>query len=114
MRRMTLERAMHLAGDDPMHVDAAFEAFSPSATASSLSRCADALQRLAARAPLAALSNGNADLVRIGVHTHFAFQLGGANTACPSRPSASSTLPARAWARRRTTCSTWVTTSTWT
>ena len=77
------------AGDDPCHVDAAFEAFFaernrvefyPDALA--------ALQRLAARVPLAALSNGNADLARIGVHTHFAFQLGAREHGAP-KPAAS-------------------------
>ena len=89
MRRMTLEHAMRLSGDDPTHVDAAFEAFFaernrvefyPDALA--------ALQRLAARVPLAALSNGNADLARIGVHAHFAFQLGAREHGAP-KPSAS-------------------------
>src|SRR5690606_11824056 len=36
----------------------------------------DALDRLAARVPLAALSNGNADLQRIGLMHVFRFQLG--------------------------------------
>jgi putative hydrolase of the HAD superfamily len=89
MRRMTLERAMRLAGDDPVHVEAAFEAFFaernrvefyPDALA--------ALQRLSTRVPLAALSNGNADLARIGVHAHFAFQLGAREHGAP-KPSAS-------------------------
>jgi len=38
--------------------------------------------------PLAALSNGNADLARIGVHAHFAFQLGAREHGAP-KPSAS-------------------------
>jgi len=77
MRRMTLARAMELAGDDPALAEPAFEAFYaernrvecyPDAVA--------ALQRIAARLPVAAVTNGNADLRRIGLHVHFAFQLG--------------------------------------
>jgi len=89
MRRMTLERAMRLAGDDPVHVDAAFEAFF--AERNRVEFYPDtlaALPRLAARAPLAALSNGNADLSRIGVHVHFAFQLGAREHGAP-KPIAS-------------------------
>ena len=89
MRRMTLDRAMRLAGDDPMHVDAAFEAFFAERNRVEFYPDAlDALQRLAARVPLAALSNGNADLVRVGVHTHFAFQLGAREHGAP-KPEAS-------------------------
>jgi putative hydrolase of the HAD superfamily len=36
---------------------------------------AEALARLAARLPIAAVSNGNADLARIGIAHHFAFSL---------------------------------------
>lgn len=89
MRRMTLERAMQLAGDDPAHVEAAFEAFF--AERNRVEFYPDslaALERLAARVPLAALSNGNADLTRIGVHTHFAFQLG-AREHGAAKPAAS-------------------------
>ena len=89
MRRMTLDRAMRLAGDDPVHVDAAFEAFF--AERNRVEFYPDslhALERLAARVPLAALSNGNADLVRVGVHTHFAFQLGAREHGAP-KPEAS-------------------------
>lgn len=89
MRRMTLERAMRLAGDDPMHVEAAFEAFFAERNRVEFyPDSLDALQRLAARVPLAALSNGNADLTRIGVHTHFAFQLGAREHGAP-KPAAS-------------------------
>src|SRR6185437_4937360 len=35
-----------------------------------------ALQRITARWPLVSLTNGNADLQRIGIHAHFADQLG--------------------------------------
>jgi len=89
MRRMTLDRAMRLAGDDPVHVDAAFEAFFAERNRVEFYPDAlGALERLAARVPLAALSNGNADLVRVGVHTHFAFQLGAREHGAP-KPEAS-------------------------
>ena len=84
MRKMTLERAMRVAGDDPAHVEAAFEAFFAERNRVEFYPDAiDALQRLAARVPLAALSNGNADLSRIGVHGHFAFQLGAREHGAP-------------------------------
>lgn len=89
MRRLTLDHAMRAAGDDPVHVDAAFEAFFAERNRVEFYPDAlEALQRLAARVPLAALSNGNADLARIGVHAHFAFQLGAREHGAP-KPSAS-------------------------
>ena len=76
-RLISLERMLTAAGDDVALAQPAFEAFFAA-------RCdvvhyddtVDALDRLAARVPLAALSNGNADLVRIGLMDRFAFQLG--------------------------------------
>lgn len=76
-RLIALERMLTAAGDDVALAQPAFEAFFAA-------RCdvvhyddtVDALDRLAARVPLAALSNGNADLVRIGLMDRFAFQLG--------------------------------------
>ncbi|GAB3381103.1 HAD family hydrolase [Lysobacter fragariae] len=90
MRRMTLEQAMRLAGDDPAaHVDAAFEAFFAERNRVEFYPDAlPALARLSARVPLAALSNGNADLARIGVDMHFAFQLGAREHGAP-KPEAS-------------------------
>jgi HAD superfamily hydrolase (TIGR01549 family) len=95
MRRMTLEQAMHEAGDDPaVHVEPAFEAFF--AERNRVEFYPDtlpALARLAAHVPLAALSNGNADLARIGVDRHFSFQLGAREHGAP-KPSASIFLAA--------------------
>ena len=94
LRKLTLARAMELAGDDVAHVDPAFEAFFaernrvecyPDAIA--------ALERIAARVPVAALTNGNADLRRIGLHGHFAFQLGASEHGAP-KPEASIYLAA--------------------
>jgi putative hydrolase of the HAD superfamily len=77
LRRLTLERALAESGGDPALADAAYEAFYearnqvecyPDAIA--------ALERIAARVPVAALTNGNADLARIGLDHHFRFALG--------------------------------------
>ncbi|HEY5612200.1 MAG TPA: HAD family hydrolase, partial [Lysobacter sp.] len=67
-RMIALERMLHSAGDDIALAAPAFDAFFAA-------RCEvvhyddslPALERMAARAPLAALSNGNADLHRIGL-----------------------------------------------
>ena len=84
LRKLTLARAMELAGDDVAHVEPAFEAFFaernrvecyPDAIA--------ALERIAARLPVAAITNGNADLRRIGLHEHFSFQLGASEHGAP-------------------------------
>ena len=76
-RLLSLREALREAGDDESLADGAFEAFFAA-------RCdvvhyddtIVALERLAARVPLAALSNGNACLQRIGLMHLFAFQLG--------------------------------------
>ena len=84
LRKLTLARAMELAGDDVAHVEPAFEAFFaernrvecyPDAIA--------ALERIAARVPVAAVTNGNADLERIGLRGHFVFQLGASQHGAP-------------------------------
>lgn len=76
-RMLSLRQALREAGDDESLAEGAFEAFFAA-------RCevvhyddtVHALERLAARVPLAALSNGNACLKRIGLMHLFAFQLG--------------------------------------
>lgn len=71
-RRLSLHRALHESGDDATHAEAAFETFY--ATRNQVEFYPDALealQRLAARRPVAALTNGNADLARIGIQAHF-------------------------------------------
>jgi putative hydrolase of the HAD superfamily len=89
LRKLSLIRAMELSGDDPLHADAAFEAFYAERNRVEFYPDAlPALERLAARVPLAAISNGNADLARIGVHHHFAFQLGAREHGTP-KPAAS-------------------------
>jgi HAD superfamily hydrolase (TIGR01549 family) len=76
-RLITLERMLYAAGDDPALVPSAFEAyFAARCEVEHYGDSLDALQRIAARVPLAALSNGNACLRRIGLMHLFAFQLG--------------------------------------
>lgn len=94
LRRMTLEQALHESGADPALLEPAYEVF-----------CAErnrvefypdslaALARIAARLPVMALSNGNADLRRIGIGHHFVFQLG-AHEHGAAKPDASIFLAA--------------------
>lgn len=76
LRRLTLEAALRESGADTGLAEAAYEAFFaernrvecyPDAIA--------ALERISARLPLVALSNGNADLARIGLDHLFTAQL---------------------------------------
>jgi FMN hydrolase / 5-amino-6-(5-phospho-D-ribitylamino)uracil phosphatase len=84
LRKLTLARAMELAGDDVAHVDPAFEAFFAERNrVECYPDSIGALERIAARLPVAAITNGNADLSRIGLHHHFAFQLGAAQHGAP-------------------------------
>jgi FMN hydrolase / 5-amino-6-(5-phospho-D-ribitylamino)uracil phosphatase len=72
LRRESIRLALHRAGDDPMLADAAFEVFFAERQRVTLFDDAlPALERLAARFPLVALSNGNADLQRIGLGRFF-------------------------------------------
>jgi len=76
-RLITLERMLRDSGEDVALVDAAFEAyFAARCEVEHYDDSVEALQRLAARVPLAALSNGNACLNRIGLMHLFQFQLG--------------------------------------
>lgn len=75
-RKLSLTQALAEADDDPALADAAFESFHTARNTVELyPDVPDALPRLAARAPLAALTNGNADLGRIGLHGNFVFAL---------------------------------------
>jgi HAD superfamily hydrolase (TIGR01509 family) len=72
-RRISLAHALRESGDDEAHVDAAFEAFYGERNRIEFYPDAlGALARLAAHAPVLALTNGNADLARIGIAGHFA------------------------------------------
>jgi putative hydrolase of the HAD superfamily len=88
-RLITLERMLREAGDDVALVQPAFDAFfAARCQVEHYDDSLDALDRLAARVPLAALSNGNADLERIGLMHVFAFQLG-AREHGAAKPAAS-------------------------
>lgn len=76
-RLIALERMLRAAGDDVALAAPAFAAFfAARCDVTHYDDSLAALDRLAARAPLAALSNGNADLRRIGLMHVFRFQLG--------------------------------------
>ena len=81
-RKLSLAHALTQSGYDPERVEpslveAAFMAFHVARNNVELYPDVDAaLDRLAAHAPLAALTNGNADLARIGLQHRFVFTLG--------------------------------------
>ena len=88
LRRLTIEQALREGGDDVAHAEAAYEAFFAARNQVELyADSAGALERIAAQVPIAALTNGNADLGRIGLQQHFAFQLG-AGEHGKAKPSA--------------------------
>lgn len=77
LRRLTLRQALEQSGGDVRLVEAAFEVFY--AARNQVECYPDAiaaLKRIAAHVPVAALSNGNADLERIGLMQYFVFSLG--------------------------------------
>lgn len=66
MRRETIRRALNSAGDDPALAEPAFEVFfSERQRVDLYDDVLPALERLAARWPIVALSNGNADVQRV-------------------------------------------------
>jgi 2-haloalkanoic acid dehalogenase type II len=75
-RKLSLAHAFTECGHDVELVEAAFAAFHAARNRVELYPDVDAaLDRLAAHAPLAALTNGNADLAQIGLHHRFVFAL---------------------------------------
>lgn len=71
-RLLTLERAFASSGLGAHHVDAAFEIYYAARNAvECYPDTHAALAALAARLPLVSISNGNADLARIGLGHHF-------------------------------------------
>jgi FMN hydrolase / 5-amino-6-(5-phospho-D-ribitylamino)uracil phosphatase len=98
LRRLTLERAFVESDVDPSRVraltDAAYAVFYAERNrVECYPDALDALARISAKLPVAALSNGNADLVAIGLDHHFAFQLG-AREHGAAKPDASIFLAA--------------------
>lgn len=76
LRLTSIERALAQAGDDPALGTAAFEVFFAERQRVELfADVADALATLARHFPIYALTNGNADLQRIGLAAHFAGSL---------------------------------------
>lgn len=76
LRREMIALALRRAGDDAALAEPAFEVFF--AARQCVECYADALpalERLAARYPLVSLSNGNADLHRVGLGAHFKAQV---------------------------------------
>lgn len=73
VRRLSLQRAFeHCAIDDPDLIEQAYAVFYATRNEVELyDEVATVLPMLAARYPLLALTNGNADIQRIGVHRHF-------------------------------------------
>ncbi|WP_158881421.1 HAD family hydrolase [Rhodanobacter sp. L36] len=71
-RQITLQQAFAACGDEVAPIDALWEVYF--AARNSVEFYPDALpalQRIGAARPMASLTNGNADLERIGIHAHF-------------------------------------------
>ena len=76
IRRESIRRALGASGDDPGLAEPAFEVFFAERQRVELfDDVLPALDRLAARWPIVALSNGNADVERIGIGRYFAASL---------------------------------------
>jgi putative hydrolase of the HAD superfamily len=72
LRRESIRLLLQRAGDDPALAEAAFEVFFDARQRVDLFADAlPALEFLASRYPLVALSNGNADVDRVGLGAHF-------------------------------------------
>lgn len=72
LRRMAIEQALRDSGADVSLADAAYDEFYAARNQVTFyPDSLDALARIAARMPVAALTNGNADIARIGLSAHF-------------------------------------------
>jgi putative hydrolase of the HAD superfamily len=93
-RLLALRLALRDSGEHEQHAEPAFAAFFEHRNAVELfPDVPPALETLARRHPLAALTNGNADLARIGLGHHFRFSLG-AREHGAAKPAASIFLAA--------------------
>lgn len=88
LRRLSIERALHESGDDPALASAAYAIFFHERNRVDFYPDAmPGLQRIAAQRPIAALTNGNADLAVIGIASLFRFQLGAREYGAPKPDS---------------------------
>ena len=72
-RQLTMQQAFAASGIHDAPLDTLWEIYFAERNRVDLyADSLDALRRIARRVPLASLTNGNADLRRIGLHTHFA------------------------------------------
>ena len=72
MRKLTLERVLIACGYDDSYVNPAFEAFMQARNDVSLfPDVSPSLEQLSQRYPLVSVSNGNADLTRMGIGRYF-------------------------------------------
>lgn len=72
-RQLTLQQAFAACGVDDAPIEALWEIYFAARNGVELyPDSLPALERITARWPLASLTNGNADLQRIGIHVHFA------------------------------------------
>lgn len=72
LRRESIRLALERAGDDPTLAEPAFDVFFAERQRVDLfDDAVPALRALGARYPIVALSNGNADLTRVGLAAHF-------------------------------------------
>jgi FMN hydrolase / 5-amino-6-(5-phospho-D-ribitylamino)uracil phosphatase len=72
VRRESIRLALYRAGEDPLLAEAAFDAFFAARQQVELfDDVRPALQKLSERFPLVSLSNGNADLERVGLAAYF-------------------------------------------
>ncbi|MBV2208523.1 MAG: HAD-IA family hydrolase [Thermomonas sp.] len=84
LRRLTIERALNESGDDPALASAAYGIFFHERNRVDFYPDAlPGLHRIAAKLPVAALTNGNADLAVIGIADLFQFQLGAREYGAP-------------------------------
>ena len=84
LRRLTIERALHESGGDPALANAAYAIFFHERNRVDFYPDArEALERIARRLPIAALTNGNADLATIGIAPLFRFQLSAREYGAP-------------------------------
>ncbi len=88
LRRLTIERALRESGADPALAERAHAQFHRHRnTVDFYPDALDGLRRIAARVPVVAVSNGNADLAAIGIADLFAAQLSAMRHGVP-KPSA--------------------------